>query len=456
MNVQSVLAKLSLCRTAALGGRKLECDTCESTCYVYNSCGDRHCSQCSGSKRYDFSERASKLLLDGIDYYQVVFTLPSELSGMALGNRQLLADLLFQSAWKSLQKTIRNEQGYEPAATMVLHTWNQKLDAHWHVHALVPGAGPGVGNGDWQTSTSPAGSSNSDDHYLVDAIKLRQTFRKHAIAHLNRLRKRGELKLDADSEFGDLQEEDAWQSLLDHISSLEWVSYIQPPPAGSSGPNDLVRYLTRYLTGGPISDSRIVAADEHEVTFMAREGTTQGGESIQVPVTLSSLEFTRRWCLHIQPDQVTKVRYFGGWSNRQMASYQGRCIKAMDRANVPLSDTALDFPPAESETLAFDGKESELTCPHCEDGILRLLETYPRPSWREIFSRGSELMPRWYAESLEVSERAFWDGSYGEGFYDWYLKTLIESAYRPPPVVRYTQPNLPGLERPGYYELELF
>jgi hypothetical protein len=47
---------------------------------MYNSCGDRHCSQCSGSKRYNFAERAEKLLLDGVDYYQVVFTLPSELS----------------------------------------------------------------------------------------------------------------------------------------------------------------------------------------------------------------------------------------------------------------------------------------------------------------------------------------------------------------------------------------
>ncbi len=75
-----------------------------------------------------------------------------------------------------------------------------------------------------------------------------------------------------------MREVKAWDVLVAHLSSLEWVSYLRGPPAGSNGPNDLVRYRTRYLTGGPISNSRIVAADEHEVIFLAREGTKRGGE----------------------------------------------------------------------------------------------------------------------------------------------------------------------------------
>ncbi|WP_146410103.1 hypothetical protein [Allorhodopirellula heiligendammensis] len=109
----------------------------------------------------------------------------------------------------------------------------------------LTGSGPGIDNTGWQTSTAPPDSNNSDSHYLVDAINLRASFRKFAIAHLERLRERGELKLDTDSEFGDLREDAAWNSLLEHLSSLEWVSYIQPPPSGSSAPSDLVRYLTR-------------------------------------------------------------------------------------------------------------------------------------------------------------------------------------------------------------------
>ena len=59
------------------------------------------------------------------------------------------------SAWKALGKTIRSEQGYDPAALMVLHTWNQKLDSHWHVHALVPGGGPSFADGSWTEATAP-------------------------------------------------------------------------------------------------------------------------------------------------------------------------------------------------------------------------------------------------------------------------------------------------------------
>jgi len=41
-----VLGKLSLCRTAALGGHEEVCDSCGTVRYSYNSCGDRHCPKC--------------------------------------------------------------------------------------------------------------------------------------------------------------------------------------------------------------------------------------------------------------------------------------------------------------------------------------------------------------------------------------------------------------------------
>jgi len=120
--VQSTLAKLSLCRTPALGGRTYQCDRCGEVSEVFHSCGDRHCPQCAGRKRYDFAARAGQLILPKVTYYQVVFTLPSELSELALANRMELAELLFASAWKSLRKTIRVQQDYAPATMMVLQT----------------------------------------------------------------------------------------------------------------------------------------------------------------------------------------------------------------------------------------------------------------------------------------------------------------------------------------------
>ena len=110
-------------------------------CVVYNSCGDRHCPTCSGAKRADWMESASELILEGMSYYQVVFTLPNQLSRLALGNRREIYDLLFRASWSALQTQITQEQGYDPAALMVLHTWNQKLES--------PRSRPRGGSGSW-------------------------------------------------------------------------------------------------------------------------------------------------------------------------------------------------------------------------------------------------------------------------------------------------------------------
>lgn len=120
--VTSTLAKLSLCRTSALGGRLLQCESCDRQAIVYNSCGDRHCPQCRGAKRAAWVESAGPLLLPQVNYFQVVFTLPEQLSSLALGNRRALYDLLFQTAWQSLREVLPEQFGFQPAALMVLHT----------------------------------------------------------------------------------------------------------------------------------------------------------------------------------------------------------------------------------------------------------------------------------------------------------------------------------------------
>lgn len=438
--MQSVLAKLSLCRTQALGGNTYQCDSCGDVIGVYHSCGDRHCPQCSGRKRYDFAQRASKLILPDVTYYQVVFTVPSDLSQMALANRMSMAELLFQSAWKSLRKSIRNEQGYSPAAMMVLHTWNQQLRPHWHVHALVPGAGPSNAGESWKRATAPEGAANSDGFYLVDALNLRESFRRHAIAHLKRLRKAGKLKLSG--KFADLQDDAAWESFCDKLSKVDWVSYIQAPPTKTSTADQVVRYLTRYLTGGPISDQRIVAADKHAVTFMAREGKQVGGEACQVPVTLSTSEFIGRWCDHIQPNQLTKTRYFGGWCNQQRDAYLGQCQRLLE----------IEAPPAVQAE-----PRPPLCCTQCEQPTLRLLHQTPKPSWSDVLSHRDHRCPEWYAELSKVSFSRYLAETYGVGYEDWVLERCLESAMgpsSPPSPTTNLQLYLPGLHRDPANALE--
>jgi predicted nucleic acid-binding Zn ribbon protein len=453
--VQSVLAKLSLCRTRALGGKTYQCDDCGETTDVYHSCGDRHCPQCSGCKRYDFATRAEQLILAGVTYYQTVFTLPGDLSELALANREAMADLLFMSAAKSLHKTIRLQQGYDPASMMVLHTWNQQLQPHWHVHALVPGGGPSLTSDQWKSAQSPPGAVNSDDYYLVDAISLRETYRKFAIAHLRRLYKKGMLKLGR--KFAHLQDEQAWERFCDELAAMDWVSFIQPPPTASCTADQVVRYLTRYLTGGPISDSRILSADANQVTFLAREGKRVGGERAQVPVTLATLEFVRRWCDHIQPDQLTKTRYFGGWCNQRRAEYQADCRRLLGAA--PETVVGPTEPASSPTGSLLERSSPEGCCPQCQacqSGSLRLVAETAKPSWSSVLTHRDTRCPQWYAELEHAALCEQLEREYGVGYEDWCLEMRIESPMSARPVSVVQQPYLPSLWPVHDFTLESF
>jgi hypothetical protein len=334
-----------------------------------------------------------------VRYFQVVFTLPGELSSLALGNRRPIYDLLFHAAWAALKETIESEQGYDPAALMVLHTWNQRLQPHGHVHAVVPGGGPALDHSGWVASRRRDGSHGSDD-YLVDAVTLRRAYRRHFLAGLDRLRSEGRLRLQGD--FQHLQADEAWAALLLKLVSTEWVSYIQPPPKQGDGeacrPEQVLKYLARYLTGGPISDARIIAADDTNVTFWAREGKTNGGDEGRIPVTLPLEEFTRRWSLHILPSGYTKTRRFGGWSNIRRDGYLERCAIQLEATAEPLSADATQFDLFCSPGHNEDGSEScgdHKKCPVC-GAEMRLIDHRNKPAWRDILC--SPHRPRWYSQ----------------------------------------------------------
>ena len=120
------------------------------------------------------------------------------------------------------------------------------------------------------------GQSSATGEYLVDADNLRSAYREIFLKGLDQLHAKGELKLEG--EFAHLNREEQWQVFLNSLRSVTWVSYIEPPPSDNVNGKTVVKYLARYLTGGPISDRRIVSADETRITFLAREGTKTGGE----------------------------------------------------------------------------------------------------------------------------------------------------------------------------------
>jgi putative transposase/transposase-like zinc-binding protein len=389
--VQSTLAKLSLCRTAALGGHRFRCGSCDSECAVYNSCGDRHCPQCSGAKRADWLTSTAELLLPGIKYFQVVFTIPDRLSSLGLGNRPEIYDLLFHSAWQSLRDVIAEEQGFEAAAAMVLHTWNQKLEPHAHVHALVPGGGPALqGERRWLTSRRRQ-VRHCDGQYLVDADKLRLRFRETFLEGLKRLHRLGQLKLDG--EWARLRDGSAFEVWLQPLETITWVAYIEPPPTKQSAPEQVLKYLARYLTGGPISDRRLISQENGTVTFRARTGRKTGGDPRDFePLTLPGPEFVRRWSLHILPKGYVKTRRCGGYSNRHRQRYVSQCQALLRAAGIHPT-------PAETDTQlpdladVCDADSTEPSCPTC-GALLHCIAAQHRGHWFDIMNGPHR--PGWY------------------------------------------------------------
>ena len=384
--MQSTLAKLSLCRTAALGGRRYRCVACDHEGTVYNSCGDRHCPQCSGAKRADWLASAAELLLPGIDYFQVVFTIPDKLSSLALGNRREIYNLLFHSAWRALREVIEQEQGFEASAAMVLHTWNQKLEPHAHVHAIVPGGGPSLaGERRWIRSRRPGRYHNAA--YLVDADELRQRFRQVFLDGLRRLHRKGLLKLDG--QYRRLRNTSAFEAWLKPLEQITWVTYIEPPPSENAAPEHVLKYLARYMTGGPISVGRLISHEQGDVTFWARTGKTPGGGRAETQAyTLSGTEFVRRWSLHILPKGYVKTRRFGGYSNRHRQRHIAESRDLLLADGVEPQDDS----PKPCESSASEPAD-ECRCPKCGE-LMRCIAATDRGSWSVVMS--SAARPVWY------------------------------------------------------------
>jgi hypothetical protein len=128
-----VLRAIERCRTGALGGHLDQCATCGHRAISYNSCRNRHCPKCLTHARNQWlTERHRELLPVG--YAHVVFTLPRALADLALHNKRVVYDLLFQSSAATLLEVARTPKhlGAALGFLSVLHTWGQTLVQNPH------------------------------------------------------------------------------------------------------------------------------------------------------------------------------------------------------------------------------------------------------------------------------------------------------------------------------------
>jgi len=251
---------------------------------------------------------------------------------------------------------------------------------------LVPGGGPSLDGLRWITSRHPT-QPRRRKPFLVDNTELGHKFREHYVDGLRRLVLNGKLRLEG--EWFWLQDPTPREAWLDELTATDWNVFVEGPPHGKSRPTDVLKYLARYITGGPISDRRLISDEDGVVTFWARS-KEKGQDSRSEQFPLKGTEFVRRWTMHILPKGYTRSRAYGGYHGTKRAAYLERCRKLLEI-------TAEDF--AKTADPLDCREPSEPTCPHCEIPMVCIFRQ-SRPSWKRIFERAIYADPAIYSPML--------------------------------------------------------
>jgi hypothetical protein len=307
---RQALRDLSRCRTAALGGHVERCLGCGHERIAYNSCRNRHCPKCQALARARWLEREAQLLLP-VEYHHVVFTLPDEVAELALVNRVVLYNALFQAASATLRTVAANPKrlGAQLGVLMVLHTWGQNLCHHPHVHCVVTGGGLSC-NARGVVDAQPVWRSCRPGFFLPVRV-LSRVFRGKYLELVRGAFQEGKLHLPARLQA--LAEPRRFAAWLRPLYAKEWVVHSKPP---FGGPEQVLKYLARYTHRVAISNSRLLKLPEGKVTFRYKD---YADAHRQKTMTLSSEEFLRRFVQHVLPKGFLKIRHYGLLASRHRA-----------------------------------------------------------------------------------------------------------------------------------------
>lgn len=307
------------CRTAALGGHVEGCTECGHVRVRYNSCGNRHCPKCQWQRQQEWlSKRLEEVL--PVPYYHLVFTLPQQLNCLTPANERLVYNLLLRCAWAALREVCAQPRylGARAGMLAVLHTWGQNLSLHPHVHAIVPAGGLSVDESRW---VAPRRGS-----FFVPVRVLSALFRGKFMAGLRSAYGTRQLRFSEPT--AHLGVASAFHAFCRPLYDQSWVVYAKRP---FGGPAQVLRYLGRYTHRVAISNARVEAISENGVTFRYKD---YRHDSQVKQMTLTGLEFIRRFLQHVLPPGFTKIRYYGILANRGRQSRLQHCRELIRRAGL--------------------------------------------------------------------------------------------------------------------------
>lgn len=342
-----VIEAVERCRTKTLGGHMERCDACGFERPAYNSCRNRHCPKCQSLARVKWVDKQkSELLPTG--YFHLVFTLPHELNPLILVNKKPLINILFQSVWQTLAQFARSRLGGSLGITAVLHTWDQTLLDHFHLHCLVPAGALSFDRTRWVAARQ---------NFLFPVKALSLVFRAKFLDSLKNSFDHNKLLFVGQIE--PLANTDSFNGLVKELRNKPWVVYAKKP-FGSAG--HVLDYLGRYTHRVALSNDRIVSSHNGKVTFAYRDRKNHDRQKL---MTLDAEEFIRRFLLHVIPKGFMRVRHYGFLANHRKDSLS-KCRQLMGLSPQP------NQPPqrtTEELMLALTGIDIH-RCPLCLKGTL--------------------------------------------------------------------------------------
>jgi len=286
-----------------------------------------------------------------VPYFHIVFTIPHTLESLCLSHGEEMYNLLFQSAWNTLQffASKHNHLGAQMGMTSILHTWGQNLARHTHLHCLVPAGGI--------TSQNQWRAAKQEGKFFVHVKKLSKVFRGKFTDGLIQLQNQGILELEQELKNG-----------LKHVHPLyskNWVVYAKKPlPSCDS----VVEYIGRYSHRIAISNHRIKEVKDGIVTFSWINYRTNKVGLLPLKAT----DFLHRFLLHVLPPGFMKIRHYGILSTRNKTV----CIALVrEFFGVPPTEK-----PGKKQSWielyqSVYGKHPKL-CPCCNNGIMVAVEIF--------------------------------------------------------------------------------
>jgi hypothetical protein len=275
---------LTHCRTATMGGHVHACEKCGTTHFAFHSCNHRSCPQCGAQDTAEWVERELAKRI-GAPYFMVTFTLPQELRALFFTpSAKAIHEVFFAAASEALSATLAHPRwlgAHRCGFTMILHTWNQRLHFHPHIHCIVPGAGFDR-EGRVVRVKSPG--------FLVPQPVLRATFRHLFEQKLHALRQR--------------PEQAALPGVEPSVWKKDWGVHLQPFGDGQR----IIQYLGTYVCRTAISDARILAVSETTVTFSWKDRAHGNAKRTE---TISGVEFVSRYLRHVLPIGLRAIRRYG-------------------------------------------------------------------------------------------------------------------------------------------------